>query len=98
MNLKVLTLNIMSILSFISVFKTEVTLAQNFVQANEDKPKDINLIGHRNFLIGIHNEKKLNTVNRDLRKNIRGKLLSLEDDLTSNVSNATTKKTITLTT
>ena len=98
MNLKVLTLNIMSILSFISVFKTEVTLAQNFVQANEDKPKDINLIGHRKFLTGTHNDKKLNTTNRDLKKNIRGKLLSLEDDLTSNVSNATTKKTITLTT
>ena len=98
MNLKVSTLNMMFIVCLIPSLKTGMKVEQNSLRANENNLSDINLIGQRKFLNEILSGKKQKTETRDSKNSIGRKLLSLEDDMTSNVSNATTKKVITVTT
>ena len=88
----------MTILNLISSLKTTLTLSEDLLHADKNNLNDINLIGQRKILNDPFTEKTLNTGTRDFTKIVGRKLLSLEDNMTSNVSNATTKKAIRVTT
>ena len=98
MNFKVSTLNIMTILNLISSLKTTLTLSEDLLHADKNNLNDINLIGQRKFLNDLLTDKTQKTGTRDFTKIVGRKLLSFEDNMTSNVSNATTKKAIRVTT
>ena len=88
----------MTILNIISSLTTTLTLNEDRLHADENNLNDINLIGQRKFLNDLLTDKTLNTGTRDFTKIVGRKLLSFEDNMTSNVSNATTKKAIRVTT
>ena len=88
----------MTILNIISSLTTTLTLNEDRLHADENNLNDINLIGQRKFLNDLLTDKTLNNGTRDFTKIVGRKLLSFEDNMTSNVSNATTKKAIRVTT
>ena len=88
----------MTVFNLICSLTTKMTPTKNFLYESEANVNDINLIGKRKFLNEIFTEKKQSTRSWDFTNIVGNELLSFEDKMTSNVSNATTKKAITVTT